>query len=253
MASLYNISNDILRVFNDIEVNDGEITDEQYNDLCIKQEELREKLESYVHAIKSWEVDEKALKDEKKRFNDRQNVLKNRIQRLKDAALQAIVQFGDEGKNNKFIELSNFRLFSRSSQSVEINEERINIFMKEFERYIRELVNAGVLYTGKDVDLQGILDCMNANIRATYGNDFKPYTLNDLIYIKINISQTESLYNLFKSGLALNLYGNEPLYTKMENATTKDDWKTAINNAKDTNTSLPTMADIVINQSLQIK
>ena len=64
MSSLYNISNDILRIFNEVEQAEGEITDEQYNDLCIKQEELRDKLDAYVKAIKTWQVDEQALKDE---------------------------------------------------------------------------------------------------------------------------------------------------------------------------------------------
>lgn len=253
MASLYQISEDILRIFNDIESVEGEITDEQYDALCIKQEELKTKLDDYVKAIKSWEVDEKALKDEKKRFNDRQNVFKNRIERLKAAALQAVLAFGEHGKTNMFIELPNCRLFSRSSQSVEINETRISIFMEEFERYIRELVDADILYAGKDVDLQGILDCINANVRATHGEDFEPYTINDLIAMKININQTASIYDLFKSGLALNLYGKEPIYTHMENVTSKDDWKTIIDSSKIAGTSAPTMAKVVTNQSLQIK
>ena len=253
MSSLYKISEDILRIFNDVESSEGEITDEQYDVLCIKQEELKEKLNNYVKAIKSWEVDEKALKDEKKRFNDRQNVYKNRIERLKAAALQAVLTFGEHGDSNMFIELPNFRLFSRSSQSIEVDENRVRIFMEEFERYIRELVDAGILYAGKDVDLQGILNCINANIRATHGEDFEPFTINDLIAMKINISQTASVYSLFKSGMALNLYGKEPLHTHMENVTSKDDWKTIIESSKIANTSAPTIAKIVTNQSLQIR
>lgn len=253
MASLYQISEDILRIFNDVESAEGEITDEQYDVLCIKQEELKEKLDSYVKAIKSWEVDEKALKDEKKRFNDRQNVYKNRIERLKAAALQAVLTFGEHGKSNMFIELPNFRLFSRSSQSIEVDESRVRIFMEEFERYVRELVDAGILYAGKDVDLQGILDCINTNVRATHGEDFESFTINDLIAMKINVSQTASVYDLFKSGMALNLYGKEPLYTHMENVTSKDDWKTIIESSKIANTSAPTIAKVITNQSLQIK
>lgn len=253
MSSLYNIQEDILRIFNDIENSEGEVTDEQYDALCIKQEELKDKLESYVKAIKSWEVDEKALKDEKKRFNDRQNVYKNRIERLKAAVLQAVLNFGEHGKSNMFIELPNFRIFSRSSQSVEVDESRVRVFMEEFERYVRELVDADILYAGKDVDLQGILDCINANVRATHGEDFEPFSIDDLLAIKINISQTASVYDLFKSGLALNLYGKEPLYTSMENVTSKDDWKDVIDSSEVASTSAPTMAKIVTNQSLQIK
>lgn len=253
MSSLYSIQEDILRIFNDVESNEGEITDEQYDALCIKQDELKSKLESYVKAIKSWEVDEKALKDEKKRFNDRQNVYKNRIERLKKAALDAVLMFGEQGANNMFIELPNFRIFTKASKSIEVDEQRINIFIKAFESYIRELVDAGILYAGKDVDLQGILDVINANVIAEQGEDFEPYTINDLIALKLNINQTASVYDLFKSGLALNLYGKEPIYTHMENVTTKDDWKTIINFAAIAKTSMPTMAKEVTNQSLQIK
>ena len=214
MASLYQISKDILDIFVEIE-NQEEVTDNQYELLCIKEEELKSKLDSYVKAIKTFEADEKALKDEKKRFNDRQTVLKNRIDRLKKAALNAVLEFGEQGKSNMYIELPTFRLSSRTTSSVEIDEDRINIFIEEFERYVRELVDAGILYAGKDVDLQGILDCINANVRADYGEDFEPFTINDLIAIKINVSQTASVYDLFKSGLALNLYGKEPINTKM--------------------------------------
>lgn len=253
MASLYQISNDILRIFADIENNQDEINDEQYEALCIKEEELKTKLDSYVKAIKSFEADEKALKDERKRFADRQNIFKNRIERLKKAALQAVLTFGEHSKSNMFIELPTFRLSTRSSKSIEIDEERIKIFIGEFERYIRELVDADILYVGKDVDLQGILDCINANVIADYGENFEPFTLNDLIGIKINISQTASVYDLFKSGLALNLYGKEPITTTIQDATVKEDWKTIIESSETAKTSKPTMAKIVINQSLQIK
>ena len=253
MASLYNISENILRIFNEVEQAEGEITDELYNALCVKQEELKTKLDAYVKAIKSWEADEKALKDEKKRFNDRQNVFKNRIERLKCAVLEAVLTFGEHGKSNMFIELPTFRLSSRSSQSIEVDENRVRIFMEEFERYVRELVDVGVLYVGKDVDLQGILDAINANCRAVHGENFEDFTLNDLIALKINVNQTASVYDLFKSGRALQLYGNEPIYTHMEVATSKDDWKAIIESSKIAGTSTPTMAKVVVNQSLQIK
>lgn len=254
MSSLYEISNDILSIFNDIEIAEGEVTDEQYDALQIKQEELKEKLTNYVKAIKSWEVDEKALKDEKKRFNDRQNVLKNRIERLKSAALEAVLVFGEHGKSNMFIELPEFRLFSRQSTSIEVDENRINIFLSEFERYVRELVSQGIIYTGQDVDLQGILDCINANVKAERGDDFKPFTLIDLTTMRISINTTMSIYELFRQGgSALTQYTNTPFETTISNATTKDDWKTAIAISKQQETSEITVAKEIINQNLQIK
>ena len=41
MSSYYQISNDILDIFNQIEENDGEVTDEQLEQLSIKEDELR--------------------------------------------------------------------------------------------------------------------------------------------------------------------------------------------------------------------
>lgn len=254
MSSLYNISNDILRIFNEVEQAEGEITDEQYDELCIKQEELKEKLDSYVKAIKVWQVDEQALKDEKKRFNDRQNVYKNRIERLKKAMLEAVINFGETGKNNKFIELSNVRIFTKNTQSVEINEPRINILIYKFRDLIQELVQQGILYTGEDVDLVGILDSINAQCIAEFGEDFSPFNISDLKHIKINISYTDTIEELLKNNPdILQHLGKEVFRTEVINATSKDEMKRVINICQTLEQDQPTVGIIVNNQSIQFK
>lgn len=126
--------------------------------------------------------------------------------------------------------------------------------MSEFERYVRELVGQGIIYTGEDVDLQGILDCINANVKAEKGDDFEPFTLTDLTTMRISVNTTMSIYELFrKGGDALSQYAKTPFNTTISNETVKDDWKTAISVAKQQETSMPTIAKEVVNQSLQIK
>ena len=254
MSNLYNISNNILRIFNEVEQAEGEITDEQYNELCIKQEELKEKLDSYVKAIKVWQVDEQALKDEKKRFNDKQNVYKNRIERLKKAMLEAVINFGETGKNNKFIELPNVRIFTKNTQSVEINEPRINILIYKFRDLIQELVQQDILYTGKDVDLVGILDSINAQCIAEFGEDFSLFNMSDLKHIKINISYTDTIEELLKNNLdILQHLGKEVFRTEVVNATSKDEMKRVINVCQTLEQDQPTVGIIVNNQSIQFK
>lgn len=254
MASLYEISNDILRIFNDVEVAEGEITDEQYDALQIKQEELKEKFTNYVKAIKSWEVDEKALKDEKKRLNDRQTVFKNRIKRLKKAMLEAVINFGETGKNNKFIELPNVRIFTKNTQSVEINETRINILIYKFRDLIQELVQQGILYTGEDVDLVGILDSINAQCIAEYGEDFSPFSISDLEYLTINISYSNTIGKLLRNNPdILNHIGKDMFNTEITNGTSKDEIKNVINVCSKLEQDQPTVAIIVNNQSIQFK
>lgn len=254
MSSLYNISNDILRIFNEVEQAEGEITDEQYDELCIKQEELKEKLDSYVKAIKVWQVDEQALKDEKKRFNDRQNVYKNRIERLKKAMLEAVINFGETGKNNKFIELPNVRIFTKNTQSVEFNKPRINILINKFRDLIRELVQQGILYTGEDVDLIGILDSINAQCIAEYGEDFSPFSISDLEYLTINISYSNTIGELLRNNPdILNHIGKDMFNTEITNGTSKDEIKNVINVCSKLEQDQPTVAIIVNNQSIQFK
>lgn len=250
MGNLYDISYDILRIFDAVESAEGEITDKQYAELCIKQDELKQKLDAYVKAVKEFQANADFCKNEKKSINDRQNVYKNRIEKLKSAMLDAVIAFGEEGKTNKFIELPNCRIFTKTSKSIEADETRLNILSNEFYRLVCELVKNGVLYTGEDVDLQGILDVINANVIAEQGESFEPFTIQDLIQCKLCISTTVSIYDCFRSNeyLIRQLVSN-PINSKMDVDISKDDCKFVIENTDDK----LTIAKQVINNNLQIK
>lgn len=130
MQSLYQISDELLSIFNEIESNDGEVNEEQLQALEIAQENLQEKLASYKKAIRCWEADINTCKEEEKRIKSARKVKENRINKLKDRILEAILQFGYEGKPNKkgktnhFYELPDGRIFTKTTEDVEINENR---------------------------------------------------------------------------------------------------------------------------------
>lgn len=254
MASLYNISSEILRIFENVENNEGEITDEEYNSLVIKQEELKTKLDCYVKAVKEFNASAAFCKTEKKSIDDRKKVYENRVLRLKKAMLDAVNNFGELGKNNKFIELESCRLYTKASTAVNVDEDRVNLFMTHFEKFLREVVNGDVLYTGEDVDLQGILDVINTNIKAEQEYDFVPFTLNDLTTFKIGIKSTATIYELFRSHKdAILEYAHNPFTSEISNETAKEDWKTIITIADEQGTAKPTMAELVKNENLIIK
>lgn len=254
MASLYNISSEILSIFENVENNEGEITDEEYNSLVIKQEELKTKLDCYVKAVKEFNASAAFCKTEKKSIDDRKKIYENRVLRLKKAMLDAVNNFGEFGKNNKFIELESCRLYTKASTAVNVDEDRVNLFMTHFEKFLREVVNGDVLYTGEDVDLQGILDVINANIKAEQEYGFVPFTLNDLTTFKIGIKSTATIYELFRSHKdAILEYAHNPFTAEISNETVKEDWKTIITVADEQGTAKPTMAELVKNESLIIK
>lgn len=220
MASLYNIKEELLRAFDEIEANDGEITEEQYNALCIKQEELKDKLDAYVKAIKEWQKDAEFCKAEKKTINCRQQTYNNRVERLKETVLDAVMKFGECGKTNKFIELPSCRLFTRKSTSTEIINNRVNILIDQLLKLLREVNSTGVMVLGEECDLEGLISSINANCKAEYGDNFQPFNVDDLRCVKINIYREDSLANLLKSDMPFKFYFDDELKNRIEDATT---------------------------------
>lgn len=145
-------------------------------------------------------------------------------------------------------------LFTKNTQSVEINETRINILIYKFRDLIQELVQQGILYTGEDVDLVGILDSINAQCIAEFGEDFSPFNISDLKHIKINISYTDTIEELLKNNPdILQHLGKEVFRTEVINATSKDEMKRVINICQTLEQDQPTVGIIVNNQSIQFK
>lgn len=237
MASLYNIQQDILDIFNDIEAAGGEITEEQSNLLSIKQDELKTKLNNYVKAIKSWTADANACKDEKKCLNDRQNVYKNRIEQLKAAMIVAVQQFGEKGKTNEFVETATNRISTRYTAVYSVNEERANTLIRLWREFWDEVAANGAVVGGDGVDYRGIIDAINANYKAECELDQKeyiPFTISDLFTIKVSISETMSLANMITHdpGTIQYLYYHR-MTAKVDNATTKDDCKISLGTYND--------------------
>lgn len=254
MSNIYEIKQSLISLFNDIEENEGEITEEQEQLLNIKQEELNIKLIDYHKAIISWNADIAACKEEEKRIASVRKKHENRIKRLKESMLDAVTQFGDIGKSgNKFIELSTVRLYTKSTEKVEVDEERISIFIEIFIKYITDLHRNGCLYTGDDVDLSIILKNINEILSINYP-DVIPFTLTDVTTLILDVTCHMNIYDYFRNNPAiLHALAEYPFNFKITNNTPKEDWKITEKVSKETNISIPTCAHIENNNSIQFK
>lgn len=203
MASLYEINDRLINIFNEIESNEGEVNDELYEALVITKEELDNKLDSYVKAIKTWSSDADAIKVEKSKLNARQNVYKNRVERLKKAICVAVNNFGTAGKTNKYIELVNCKISTRNTVSADIDIKRISDLCKVLQEYLHELYRNDCLYIGEDCDIDGVLNTINNIIIAEKGSGYKPFTIDDFEYITINIDTTVSIKDVFTNNNTL--------------------------------------------------
>ena len=198
--NIYKIQENINRIFIEIEENAGEITEEQLEQLNINQENLKQKLSDYNKAIQIYKNYNEGVSNEIKRLQELKKTRTNRIEVLRNTMKNAVINFGTDGKSgNKIIELEDCKLFTKSTESVIENKERLDILRYEFIDYCRELYKNDLLITGDDIDVQGLIDSINAKCIAERGENFIPFTIYDFICTNITFKFTVSLKNLIES------------------------------------------------------
>ena len=210
--NIWQIQQDLLDIFNELEENGGELTPELEDKLNITQSEFKNKIENYLYVIKQTESDINACDAEAKRLTALKKSKQNTIDRIKSVMAKAIEQFGDENKNgNKFIDLGTAKITVRTSNKVIVNDDfaenlvnntfdevRSMVFTKELQSndlkdllIIPENEIDGVTATiSIDVPLKDLYEANGDSFIKSifaYGKDFKA---------KANISKTELKANL---------------------------------------------------------
>jgi hypothetical protein len=248
MESLYNIEQELLDIFEEVEQNDGVITDEQLERLAITKQEFYQKLESYQKARLVWKGNVEVIKEEIKRLTQRKQVFENRIDRLTSAMKAAVFIFGDTGKSgNKVIELPTFKFFIKTTQSTEVDENRIDLLINCVFNHMREMYENSAITLGSEVDIEGLLAAINANGYAEDIN-FIPFTIEDLIATQVDIINKSSLFDLItQEDSMLPAYLKAQQKFQVEANTSKTYFKEhlQIQNL--------TVANIKFNESLQVK
>ena len=92
--NIYQISQDLLSLFDEIEANGGEITPEQEQELAITQDALKDKVKSYVGVIQHYKDDLAAIKAEEARLKSLKDSKQKIIDRLSKVVIKAIDEFG---------------------------------------------------------------------------------------------------------------------------------------------------------------
>lgn len=210
MANIFEIGDHLKAIFNELEENGGELTEELAADLEITQENFKDKIESYCQVITMYKSEVECCKEEKDRVNNIQKTKKNIIERIVERLLFAVQLYGETGKSgNKIINLPTRKLYTTSRTSVNENESRKGKLAYYLISYIKELNQNGVLELGEEVDINSLLEPINAIAKSEYeildefGNtpveEFIPYTLADLQAVKLDINTSISFYDLLTS------------------------------------------------------
>ena len=178
MSSIFDIQQNLTSIFEELEENGGELTEDLYEKLNISQEEFKSKVEAYINVIKSAKNDIELCKQENKRLRERQKVKENLIDRLSKIIVSAVEQFGDTSKTGtKFLDYGTGRVSIKNTQAVELNllnsqicNDAIAALRYKFENKQLEGYNS--------VDCQEIINDV-INTSRSEDTDFRQPLLND--------------------------------------------------------------------------
>lgn len=251
MANIYQIKQELLAIFDEIEENGGELTPELEEQLAITQDSFKDKVKDYTNVIKTLQNDIVDIKAEKARLNDLQKSKEKTIDRLKTILVKAIEMFGDTSKTGgKFVDYGTGKVTIRTTEAVEINEDAINRFTNRYITALRWYSDNNQLQESL-VNPSELLNFANSTTQDEEDEDILKLQFSDLVNIKASINadimldellQTEKGFNLAKALIEYGIF----------DVTAKAD-KVAIKKEAKENHTMPIYASLVQNQSVTIK
>ena len=257
MDSLFAISNELRGIIEDIEVQGGEITDEQAERLEVREQEMKDKLDNYRKAILVLKYQEAMCSDEIKRLQAAKKSKTNVIKKLSDSVLNAVIEFGDDGKSgNKTYSTDTFKFYTVNRKSVEVDEHRLQILCECFKDWATELNDNDCLvgeFDGYDFDANNVIIWINKHARAkNLLQEGEPdFTVDDLYCAKIKFEASIELATLIKAT------GVEILKTSIDYddkiVSTMDANSTEIKGLIEANIANPTIANIVVKPSINMR
>lgn len=251
MANIYQIKQELLTIFDEIEENGGEFTPELEEQLAITQDSFKDKVKDYTNVIKTLQNDIVDIKAEKTRLNDLQKSKEKTIDRLKTILVEAIEMFGDTSKTGgKFVDYGTGKVSVRNSEAVEVNEDAINRFTNRYITALRWYSDNNQLQESL-VNPSELLNFANSTTQDEEDEDILKLQFSDLVNIKASINadimldellQTEKGFNLAKALIEYGIF----------DVTAKAD-KVAIKKEAKENHTMPIYASLVQNKSVTIK
>lgn len=135
--NIWQIQQDLLAIFDELEENGGELTEELEEQLAISQENFRSKVESYTNVIKSVKADIAAIDQESKRLAELKKSKTAIVDRLSKVIIEAVDRFGDTAKNGgKFFDYGTGKVSIRNSQKVELDDDKAKCMANEYAKCI---------------------------------------------------------------------------------------------------------------------
>lgn len=253
--NIYKIQQNLLAIFDELEENGGELTEELEQELALTQQDFKEKCKSYADVIKMTKADIAAIDEETKRLAALKKTKNNLIENLSKIMIEAIEMFGDTtNKGGKFVDYGTGKLSIRNSQKVELDENKAKCMASEYAKCIEFENMLGNASNRENITHEEIIqrckEHKNTNLDVIVDEPYN-VTRDDIDYSSFDISIVAGMedmlccegYNAIKN--LADVFGVSINITPKIN---KDRIKQAINSDEDIS-----IGKIVPNQTLTIK
>ena len=161
--SLFSIKAELQDII--LQLEEGEATDELVAKLGITEDNLKDKIADYLQVIKRYQCDVKECSDEVARVNQIKKTRDNTLRRLKDAVLEAVLMFGSTGKSgNKVIEGSTYKIYSRNSTVIVLDDIRISDIIRQFVDIVTEYLASTEIK--ESLSIEYLARIINAHLKA---------------------------------------------------------------------------------------
>ena len=133
--NIWEIQQDLLAIFDELEENGGELTEELEEKLAIGKENFKSKVEGYINLIKQIKSDIAAIDQESKRLTELKKSKNAVIERLTNILVPAIQNFGDVSKAGcAFVDYGTGKVSIRNTQKVELDDDKLDCMADEYAK-----------------------------------------------------------------------------------------------------------------------
>lgn len=189
--NIYQIKQELLAIFNELEENGGELTEELETQLAITQESFKDKIKDYTNVIKSLNTDIDSIKVEQKRLKDLADKKQKVIDKLKSIMINAIETFGETKKSGvPYVDYGTGEVSIRRSKAVDVDSE----ILKEIGPAVKVITEntriTNQLFVIDKFEVNDIIDLVNNGTVNDNGESIGRYTINeaDLRHTNIELS-----------------------------------------------------------------
>ena len=214
--NIWQIQQELLSIFDELEENGGELTEELEQQLAISQEDFRAKVESYTNVIKSVKADIAAIDQESKRLAELKKSKTAMVDRLSKVIIEAVDKFGDTSKSGgKFLDYGTGKLSIRNTQKVELDDDKVEAISSEMSKALAYEAMLGNASNREEFTFEDVIErckehCKMDKDTGLYVDAPEFVTKEDIQNTVVEITFKEHIIDLMKGdgyNLIKNLFG----------------------------------------------